>query len=280
MRPIQEQMILITGATDGIGRITAEKLAQKGASVLIHGRSPEKCESILNQIREKTGNEKLGSYVADFSSLSEVRDLAEQIAAVHSRLHVLINNAGVGPPKPAGENPLSKDGYELCFAVNYLAPFLLTHLLIPLLRNGAPSRIVNVSSAAQEPIDFDMMLERSYSPWKTYGQSKLALAMFTFDIAEQLKDEGITANCLHPGSLLDTKMVRKSFGVPQGSAESGAEVEVYVATHPALEGQTGKYFDQMREARAHEAAYDPEVREKLRVLSEELSGIQQVQLEP
>ncbi|MFP4085884.1 MAG: SDR family NAD(P)-dependent oxidoreductase [Desulfobacteraceae bacterium] len=280
MRPIKEQLILITGATDGIGKITAQKLASMGASVLIHGRSHEKCESTLNDIREKTGNKKLGSYVADFSSLSEVRTMAEQISTVHSKLHVLINNAGVGPPKPAGKNPLSKDGYEICFAVNYLAPFLLTHLLVPLLKRGAPSRIVNISSAAQEPIDFDMMLERSYNPWKTYGQSKLALTIFTFDLAEQLKDNGVTVNCLHPGSLLDTKMVRESFGMAQGSAESGAEVEVYAATDPALEGRTGRYFDQKQEARAHRQAYEPEVRRTLRELSEELTGIQQVQLEP
>ncbi|MGM0428002.1 MAG: SDR family NAD(P)-dependent oxidoreductase [Thermodesulfobacteriota bacterium] len=270
---MEEQVILITGATDGIGSITAEKLAQKGASVLVHGRIPEKCESTLRGIRENSGNEKLKTYVADLASLSAVRELAEEVASNHSELHVLINNAGVGPPKPAGENPLSKDGYEICFAVNYLAPFLLTHLLTPLLRRGAPSRIVNVSSAAQEPIDFDMMLEMNYNPWSAYAQSKLALTMFTFDIAQQLKNYAITANCLHPGSLLDTKMVRESFGTPLGSAESGAEAEVYVAMDPVLQGKTGKYFDQKREARAHEQAYDTEVRKTLRQISEELTGI-------
>ena len=195
MPPIEEQVILITGATDGIGRITAERLARKGASVLVHGRNLERCQSTVRHIRESTKNEKLKSYVADFSSLSEVRGMAEKVAKDHAKLHVLINNAGVGPPNPVDKNALSQDGYEICFAVNYLAPFLLTHLLMPLLKRSVPSRIVNVSSAAQEPIDFDLIPERSEGPWEAYGQSKLALIMFTFDIAEELKNEKITANC-------------------------------------------------------------------------------------
>jgi NAD(P)-dependent dehydrogenase (short-subunit alcohol dehydrogenase family) len=171
---------------------------------------------------------------------------------------------------------LSKDGCELRFAVNYLAPFLLTHLLVPVLGRSEPSRIVNVSSAAQEAIDFDdVMLERSYDPWRAYGQSKLALTMFTFDMAEQLKEQEITANCLHPGSLLDTKMVRESFAAPLGSAESGAAVEIYVAITPHLEGRSGIYAipEEKREARAHRQAYDPEARKKLLRIAEDLTGI-------
>jgi len=275
MRPIEDQVILVTGSTDGIGKITAWRLAGMGATVLVHGRSREKCESTVKAIHEDTASEKLGYYLGDFSSLSSVRTMADKILADHSELHVLINNAGVGPGKTSERNRrVSRDGHELCFAVNYLAPFLLTHLLKPLLKNGAPSRIVNVSSAAQERIAFDdVMLEKNYDPWRAYAQSKLALAMFTFDLSQQLKDESVTANSLHPGSLLDTKMVRESFGSPQGSAESGAEVEIYVATAPELQGITGVYFEEKHEARAHRQAYDMEARNKLRRLSEGLTGI-------
>lgn len=276
MKPIEEQIVLVTGSTDGIGRITARKLAQMGATVLVHGRSLEKCSTTVNEIREYTGNKKLKSYVRDLSSLSEVRKLAEDIRSDFSFLNILINNAGVGLDKSLdGRRPLSKDGHELCFAVNYLAPFLLTHLLIPVLQNGSPSRIVNVSSTAQKRIDFDdVMLERRYyDPFEAYAQSKLALTMFTFDIAERLKNDRITANCLHPGSLLDTKMVRQSPYTPRGSAESGAEVEVYVATAAELENRTGQYFEEKRQARAHDQAYDARARKKLRRLSEELTGI-------
>jgi NAD(P)-dependent dehydrogenase (short-subunit alcohol dehydrogenase family) len=274
MPPVETQVILVTGSTDGIGKITAWKLARMGKTVLVHGRSREKCESTVRALRKDTGSEKLGYYVGDLSSLSSVRALAEEITSDHSMLHGLINNAGVGPGAWDKDRPLSKDGHELCFAVNYLAPFLLTHLLTPVLKNGAPSRIVNVSSAAQERIDFDdVMLEVSYAPWRAYAQSKLALTMFTFDLAERVKHEEITANCLHPGSLLDTKMVRESNITPLGSAESGAEVEIYVATAPELQGKTGIYFEEKHEARAHEQAYDTEARKRLWRLGESLTGI-------
>jgi NAD(P)-dependent dehydrogenase (short-subunit alcohol dehydrogenase family) len=275
MQSIEEQVILVTGSTDGIGKITARKLAGMGATVLVHGRSREKCESTVSAIRETTGAAKLGYYVGDLSSLSAVRTLVEDIASAHTRLHVLINNAGVGPGRTSDtQRSRSKDGHELRFAVNYLAPFLLTHLLIPVLVQSAPARIVNVSSAAQQGIDFDdVMLERSYDPWRAYAQSKLALTMFTFDIAQRLKEQEITVNCLHPGSLLDTKMVRESSMVPQGRAESGAAVEIYAATDPDLDGRTGIYFEERREARAHPQAYDTAAREKLRLLGEKLTGI-------
>lgn len=275
MKPIEEQIVLVTGSTDGIGKITARKLARMGATVLIHGRSREKCNTVVGDIREATGNDKLQAFVRDLSSLSEVRKLAEDIRSEYPALDILINNAGVGPGKGSpGKRPLSEDGHELCFAVNHLAPFLLTHLLIPILHNGLPARIVNVCSAAQQRIDFDdVMLERSYDPYRAYAQSKLALTMFTFDLAEQLKNKGITVNCLHPGSLLDTKMVREGGYIPRGSAASGAEVEVYAATSSELEGVTGQYFEKNLEARAHDQAYDPEARNKLWRLSEKLTGI-------
>lgn len=274
MKPIEEQTVLLTGATDGIGLIAAQKLAQLGARIILHGRHQEKIDAASEEIQRQSGYSP-AAYQSDFASLAEVRHLAEQILADHGAIDVLINNAGVLPGKHTqGQRLLSQDGYELCFAVNYLAPFLLTHLLLPALRKAAPSRIVNVSSIAQKALDFDdIMLEKNYEPFKAYAQSKLALAMFTIDLSEQLEKDGITVNCLHPGSLLDTKMVQESGWTPQGSAESGADVELYVATSPELDGITGQYFDEKRRAEAHRQAYDSSARDQLRRLGETLTGI-------
>ncbi len=275
MKTNKEQIALITGSTDGIGRIAAEKLAAMGATVLVHGRDRQKCETTVEEIREKTGNEKIDMYTFDLSSLTEVRKLASKIRSEHSAINILINNAGVLPGKQTeGKRLLSEDGYELCFAVNYLAPFLLTHLLLPLLERAMPARVVNVSSVAQKRLDFDnIMLEREYEPMRAYAQSKLALAMFTFELADRVKDMNIIANCLHPGTLLDTKMVRESSMSPQGDPESGALVLVYAATSAELRNKTGLYLEEQKEARAHEQAYDQEARDKLWRLSEELTGI-------
>ena len=273
MAAVEDQVVLVTGSTDGIGRRTAHDLARMGATVLLHGRSQERGEATLREIRDATGNDKLEYYLADFSSLAEVRSLADEVQANHDALDVLINNAGVGVGR-RGETrrDLSRDGYELRFAVNHLAPYLLTRLLLPSLRRAAPSRIVNVASGAQSPIDFDdVMLERNYDGLRAYSQSKLAMVMFTFDLAEELEGENITVNCLHPGSLLDTKMVRETFGRPMGDVQSGADAVIYLATSPKVEGVTGKYFDEKREARANGQAYDGEARKTLRQLSEKLT---------
>lgn len=177
-----------------------------------------------------------------FQLLETSRKLAEELLANLNELDVLINNAGIGF---SDERQLSEDGYELRFAINYLAPFLLTHLMLPALREAAPSRIVNVSSAGQHPIDFDdVMLEENYDSSRAYRQSKLALIMFTIELAAKLNAENITVNSLHPGTYLDTKMVRNADITPQGEAESGAEAEVFLATSPELENVSGKYFDQ------------------------------------
>jgi NAD(P)-dependent dehydrogenase (short-subunit alcohol dehydrogenase family) len=269
MDNLAEAKILVTGATDGLGKRVAFELAATGATVLLHGRRRERLEATLEEAREETGSEKLGSYLADLSSLGEVRALAEQVLTEQDRLDVLVNNAGV----IAEERRESEDGYQLTFAVNYLAHFLLTHLLLPLLRDSAPARVVNVASAGQSPIDFDdVLLERGYDPMRAYTQSKVAQVMFTFELAERLQGSGVTVNALHPASLMDTKMVLETFGRSMSTVEEGAEATVRLATSPELEGITGRYFDGTREGRANPQAYDEEARKRLWTLSEQLCG--------
>src|SRR5579859_474430 len=188
MKPIAEQIILVTGSTDGLGKEVARALARQGATVLLHGRDQQRLETTRREIEEVVGNAQLETYRADFASLAEVRHLAKEVKARHPRLDMLINNAGIGGGK--GRREVSRDGYELRFAVNYLAPFLLTHLLLPNLRQYAPARIIHVGSAGQSPLDFDDILyERSYDGYKAYCRSKLALAMSAMDLAASLKDE-------------------------------------------------------------------------------------------
>ncbi|MCA1715341.1 MAG: SDR family NAD(P)-dependent oxidoreductase [Actinobacteria bacterium] len=275
MRSVDEAVILVTGATDGLGKATVRDLAAAGATVLLHGRDRERGDAAVREIREETGNDRLQYYLADFSSLEEVHWLADEITADHDRLDVLVNNAGIGAGRRGEtERSLSQDGYELRFAVNYLAPFLLTRLLLPLVHRSAPSRIVNVASAGQSPISFDdVMLERGYDGMRAYTQSKLGLVMFVFDLAEELEDTGVTANSLHPASLMDTKMVFETFGSASSSVREGTDATVRLAISPELEGVTGRYFDGQREARADEQAYDPGARVRLRRLSEELTGL-------
>ncbi len=263
MRDAAGATILVTGATDGLGRRVAQELAAKGATVLLHGRSPERLRDAL----EQAGGEKARSYLADLSSLAAVRGLADRILSDEDRLDVLVNNAGL----IARERKVSEDGLELTFAVNYLSHFLLTNLLMPLLRDSAPARIVNVASAGQSPLDFsNLMLERGYTAMKAYSQSKLAQIVFTFELAERLRGTGVTVNALHPASLMDTKMVKDAFGYTMSTVWEGSEAVVRLAVSPEVEGVTGSYFDGTREARAKRQAYDPQARHKLWVLSEQL----------
>jgi NAD(P)-dependent dehydrogenase (short-subunit alcohol dehydrogenase family) len=267
MRDLAEATILVTGATDGLGKRVALELAAKGATVLLHGRSQERLEVTLEEMRREVGSEKLRSYLADLSSLGAVRGLAERVLSEEERLDVLVNNAGVIVP----ERRESTDGYELTFAVNYLAHFLLTSLLLPLLGDSAPARIVNVASAGQSPMDFgDVMLERGYDGMRAYTRSKLAQIMFTFELAERLRGAGVTVNALHPASLMDTKMVLETFGHSMSTVQEGADATVRIATSPELEGVTGRYFDGKREARANRQAYDAQARKRLWDLSDEL----------
>src|ERR671916_746313 len=267
MRDAAQATILVTGATDGLGRRVARELAAKGATVLLHGRNPERLEATLEELMSQVGSEKANSYLADLSSLAAVRDLADRILSKHDRLDVLVNNAGI----IVRERRESEDGYELTFAVNYLSHFLLTRLLLPLLKDSAPARIVNVASAGQSPVDFsNLMLERGYDAMKAYSQSKLAQIMFTMELAGRLQDTGVTVNALHPASLMDTKMVQSTFGYSMSTVEEGTEGVVRLAISPEIGGVTGRYFDGTREARANRQAYEPRVRNRLWVLSEEL----------
>jgi NAD(P)-dependent dehydrogenase (short-subunit alcohol dehydrogenase family) len=269
MRNLAEATILVTGATDGLGKRVAQELAAKGTTVLLHGRSPERLEATLEEIQSQTSSQKVGSYLADLSSLAAVRDLADRILSEYDRLDVLVNDAGI----IVQERKESKDGYELTFAVNYLSHFLLTSLLLPLLKGSAPARVVNVASAGQSPIDFDdPMLKRGYDAMRAYSQSKLAQIMFTCELAERLSDTGVSVNALHPASLMDTKMVQDTFGYTMSTVEEGTEAVVRLAVSPELEGVTGRYFDGTREARAKRQAYDKEARQTLWELSEELCG--------
>jgi NAD(P)-dependent dehydrogenase (short-subunit alcohol dehydrogenase family) len=205
--------------------------------------------------------------VADLSSLARVRGLAEQVREENDRLDVLVNNAGVITPR---REP-SADGYELTFAVNHLSHFLLTDLLLPLLRASAPARVVNVSSGAQQAIDFeDPMLERGWSPMRAYSQSKLAQVMHAFELAEREAD--VTANALHPATLMDTKMVRERFGRAMTSVDEGAEATLRLVASAELDGVTGRYFEGTREAAPHSQAHDPDARRRLWDLSERWVG--------
>jgi NAD(P)-dependent dehydrogenase (short-subunit alcohol dehydrogenase family) len=276
MRPVDQQTILVTGATDGLGRALAGELARRGATVLLHGRSKQRLEETRRELGQATGNHRLHGHLADLASLQEVRRLGSEVAGGQERLDVLVNNAGIGG---TGQRELSADGHELRFAVNYLAPFLLTDLLLPLLRRSAPARIVNVASVGQAPIDFDdVMLERGYDPMRAYRQSKLAQVMFTFELAERLRaagEAGVTVNALHPASLMNTKMVLESFGYTMSTVEDGVEATLRLVVSPELEGVSGRYYDRLREARADPQAYDPEARRRLWRLSQELTGLPQ-----
>jgi NAD(P)-dependent dehydrogenase (short-subunit alcohol dehydrogenase family) len=244
---------LITGATDGLGRHVARDLASQGWTVLVHGRSLERASDVIPGAR---------TYIADLSSLAEVRRLADEVLASETSLDVLVNNAGIGSADGA-QRKESADGYELTFAVNYLSHFLLTRRLLEL----APSRIVNVASAGQQAIDFDdVQLERGWSGTRAYCQSKLAQIMFTFSLAERV-GAGVSVNALHPATYMHTKMVLQSRGSSLSTVEEGA-----LATERLIvdEVGTGKYFNGQREARADPQAYDADARERLWELSERL----------
>lgn len=271
MRPIEEQTILITGATNGLGQELAQALAGEGAMLLLHGRDAERGQETARKIKESTANGRIQFFRADLSSLREVSELAQQITNGATRLDVLVNNAGVGFGQDAAKRELSQDGHELRFAVNYLAPYLLTERLIPLLRTSIPARIVNVASAGQAPLDFEnIMLTRGYSGVTAYRQSKLAMIAWTFDLAGRLAGTSVTVNALHPASLMPTKMVLEAGWHTMSSVEEGLKATLRLVTEPALESVTGEYFDGLSLAKANAQAYDKKVQRRLTALSREL----------
>jgi NAD(P)-dependent dehydrogenase (short-subunit alcohol dehydrogenase family) len=265
--------VLVTGSTDGVGRYVAGKLAAAGAKVLIHGRDENRATTLVEEIK-RAGRGDAIFYQADLASLAGTRRLAEAVIADHQRLDVFISNAGVGSRSGGAGRRESADGHELRFAVNYLAGFLLAQLLLPLLKASAPSRIVNVASLGQHPIDFDdVMLTRDYSGSRAYAQSKLAQIMFTIDLAHELQGSGVTANSLHPATYMNTTMVREGGIAPMSTVEQGGEAILHLATGDDVAGKSGLFFNGMREARANPQAYDAVARQRLHDLSLDLTGL-------
>ena len=274
---MQGKVVLVTGASSGIGRATAEGLAQRGARLLLTGRSPARCDEALAAVR-KAGDGDAQMLRTDFGSLDAVRRLADDIGAQTQRIDVLINNAAlVSAPRR-----LSSDGYELTFAVNHLAPFLLTGLLLPLLGSGA--RIVNVASLAHRwgAVDFDdLHNERSYRSLRVYGQSKTANILFNLELARRLDGSGVTANCLHPGGIRSNMgrgngfhwdLLQRLAGLFMKSPDQGATTPIYLAAAPEVEGVSGRYYDNCREQQPAAHATDREAATRLWTISEELTG--------
>ena len=263
---------LITGSTDGVGRYVASELAKQGARVLIHGRDAGRARTLIDEMMRR-GHAAPTFYQADLSALAEVRQLAAAIQADHRRLDILVSNAGIGSMNGGSERRESADGHELRFAVNYLSGFLLVHLLLPLIKAAAPSRIVNVASLGQHPIDFDdVMITRNYSGSRAYAQSKLAQIMFTIDLAGELRGTGVTVNSLHPATYMDTTMVRVGGIAPISTVEQGGAAILHLVSGDDVAGKSGLFFNGMNEAKANPQAYDDAARRRLRKISLELTG--------
>ena len=265
--------VFITGATDGLGRALARELAADGATLILHGRDPGRLAATADEISQADGAARPATVLADLADLGQVRRLAADVRAAAPRLDVFVNNAGIGFGEPDGrERRTSADGYELRFAVNYLAGFLLTLELLPLLRASAPARVVNVASIGQSPLDFsDLMLTRDYSGYQAYTQSKLAMIMSGFELADRVPAAEVTVNSLHPATFMPTKMVLAEREPLDSLAEGVASVRRLV-TDPSLAGVTGRYFDRAADTRANDQAYDPAARARLWQASLDLAG--------
>jgi len=251
-----KRTILITGSTDGIGKLAAVKLAKKGHQIYLHGRNSEKLELVISEIKEATNNENIKGFVADFSDLEAVKKMAQQINEEVSKLDVLINNAGVFN----SPNTQNDAGLDMRYVVNYFAPYLLTNELLPLLKKGTGSRIINLSSAAQNPVSYEALTGKEIQPERTtYGQSKLALTMWSFDLAK--REKNITVIPVNPGSLLNTKLVQEAFGRHFDEVNKGSDILYELAEDEKHQSMSGKYFDNDRGVygRAHEDAYNPKL---------------------
>ena len=269
----ESRTALITGATNGLGRALAGRLAEAGWSVLVHGRDETRGAETVTELAHRGGDVRF--LRADLASLDEVRALADRVEAETDRLDVLVSNAGIGHAGNGQDRRVtSVDGLELRFAVNYLAGYLLVRRLLPLLRRSAPARIVNVSSAGQAAIDFDdVMLERSYTGVQAYCQSKLAQVMLTYDLAEELEGTGVTVTALHPATFMPTTMVLEAGISPTSELEDGVVTTLRLVADPELEGVSGVYFDRTRPAEPHSQARDLDARARLRALSDRHCGL-------
>lgn len=280
---MERKVVLITGATDGLGKAAALALAKQGATVVIVGRDPAKTRATAGEIKEQSGTPSADGLVADLSSMAEVRRLANELRQGYSRLDVLINNAGA----IFARRQATVDGYERTFALNHLSQFLLTNLLLSMLEAGAPSRIINVSSQAHEggAIDFDdLQGERSYGigGGRAYSRSKLANIMFTYELARRLAGAGVTANALHPGTVA-TRFGENNGGMMRLgmrmfhrfaiSAEEGADTIIYLASSREVEGVTGRYWEKRRPIRSSPASYDEGAQKRLWDVSAQMTGL-------
>lgn len=265
--------VLITGSTDGVGRYVASELAKQGAHVLLHGRDATRANTLIDEIRAR-GDAVPQFFQADLSSLAGARQLAEAVKAGRSRIDVFVSNAGIGSQNNGPQRQESADGHELRFAVNYLAGFLLAYALLPLIKAAAPSRIVNVASLGQQAIDFnDVMITKNYSGSRAYAQSKLSQIMFTIDLANELKDTGVTVNSLHPATYMNTTMVRAGGITPMSTVEQGGAAILHLVSGDDVAGKSGLFFNGMNEMKANAQAYDEAARNKLRELSLKLTGL-------
>lgn len=258
-----DHVVLVTGATSGLGRWLVRRLGRDGATVLVHGRDPAKVEQAVAEAGPGAAG-----FVADLADLAQVRRLGEEVAA-RGDLTVLVNNAGVGFGPPGGGRELSPDGYELRWAVDYLAPVALTRTLLPVLTKNAPARIVNVGSLGQYPIDFDdLQLSGDYDGTIAYRRAKLAMAAWSFALADELRDRDVAVNCLHPATFMDTGMVQESNVSPLSTVDEGGEAVLHLLDAAG----TGDFYDGTRRARAHPDAYDPSVRARLRQVTDAALG--------
>jgi len=259
------KVILVTGATDGLGRALSAELARAGATVLVHGRDAQRIADTVAEL----GHAQVRPYQADLAELAQAARLADEVRANEPRLDVLVNNAGIGSDVPGGgARQVSADGYELRFAVNYLAGFALTERLLPLLEASAPARIVNVSSLGQQAIDFDdVMLTRGYNGTRAYCQSKLAQILYTFDLAERLDGTGVSVNALHPATFMPTKIVPS----PISTVAEGVAATLHLVAGDDV--GTGLFYNGLRVGRPDPQAADPKARRALHDLSARLTGV-------